>query len=135
MKVNRDRFNVIKMLLNSGCPKSEAAKYMKVSEWVIRQVAKLESYEEYEQMLAERNLAYQKKAAANRANKEKDKQKEVAEEPVVQQCDSRQTIVVQASHYMLEEQKKTNELLTSISNKLAFIVEELTGNEKNKEEN
>ena len=38
----------------------------------------------------------------------------------------RQTIVVQASHYMLEEQKKTNELLTLISNKLSFIVDELT---------
>ena len=38
----------------------------------------------------------------------------------------RQTVTVQATHYMMQEMKRTNELLELISRKMAFIVESLT---------
>lgn len=47
--------------------------------------------------------------------------------PSVQVVEHRQSIVVQANHYMMEELKKQTETLKLISNKLAFIVDELTG--------
>lgn len=40
--------------------------------------------------------------------------------------EAKQTITVQATHYMMQELQKMNELLTGISAKLAFIVDELT---------
>lgn len=40
--------------------------------------------------------------------------------------ENRQTVTIQATNYMMQELQKTNELLTGISAKLAFIVDELT---------
>ena len=37
-----------------------------------------------------------------------------------------QSVTIQATHYMMEELRRTNELLTLISNKLAFVVDQLT---------
>lgn len=46
--------------------------------------------------------------------------------PQPQVIEHRQTVTVQATHYMMQEMKKTNELLDLISRKLAFIVDSLT---------
>ena len=43
-----------------------------------------------------------------------------------QVIEHRQTVTVQATHYMMQEMKRTNELLELISRKMAFIVESLT---------
>lgn len=43
-----------------------------------------------------------------------------------QVIEHRQTVTVQATHYMMQEMKKTNELLDLISRKLTFIVDSLT---------
>ena len=37
----------------------------------------------------------------------------------------RQSVTIQATHYMMQEMKKTNELLELISRKLTFIVDQL----------
>ena len=47
--------------------------------------------------------------------------------PAAQVVEHHQTVTIQATHYMMEEMKKTNELLTLLNAKLAFIVEELAG--------
>jgi hypothetical protein len=49
----------------------------------------------------------------------------VAEKPQ-ETKETRYNVTIQATHYMEQELRKTNELLTFISNKLAFIVDELT---------
>ena len=43
-----------------------------------------------------------------------------------QVVEHRQTVTIQATHYMMQEMKKTNELLELISRKLAFIVDQLS---------
>lgn len=75
--------------------------------------------------------------AAIKAKEEKEKEvaKEVnavpasepiKEEPVTQVVEHRQSITLMANHYLMEEVKKQTQLLTIISNKLAFVVDELT---------
>ena len=47
-----------------------------------------------------------------------------AQQPQV--VEHRQTVTIQATHYMMQEMKKTNELLELISRKMAFIVDQLS---------
>ena len=46
-----------------------------------------------------------------------------AQQPQV--VEHRQTVTIQATHYMMQEMKRTNELLELISRKMAFIVDQL----------
>ena len=47
-----------------------------------------------------------------------------AQQPQV--VEHRQTVTIQATHYMMQEMKRTNELLELISRKMAFIVDQLS---------
>ena len=69
-----------------------------------------------------------KRIAAIKA-KEAEKQATMPQTPPapVQVVEHRQTVTVQATWQMTQEMRKTNELLTLISNKLAAIVEDLYG--------
>lgn len=148
-KVTESKWRAIKILLDSGATYEEIKEMMGVSNTIISFTKKSETYEEFRHKVYVTSGSYRKKIAAQeKARKEaeekakQEKQKKIAEvakavgaitaseikvdEPKPVQ-ESRQTIVVQASHYMLEEQKKTNELLTCISNKLAAIVSDLYG--------
>ena len=60
---------------------------------------------------------------AKKAEKEK---KEKVEKTKEQKAVNGYTVKVEATHYMMEELKKANDTLKLISNKLAFIVDELT---------
>ena len=53
--------------------------------------------------------------------------------PAAPQVMNPTVIRLEATHYMMEEMKRTNELLTCISAKLAFIVDELCGVPQKKE--
>ena len=48
-----------------------------------------------------------------------------AQLPQPQVVEHRQSVTIQATHYMMQEMKKTNELLELISRKLTFIVDQL----------
>ena len=147
-KVTENKWKAIKILLESGAKYTEINETMGVSNTVISFCKQSETYEEFRHKLYVTSGAYRRKMAAEakakqeaqeKAKQEKGKKvaevaKEVgavtASELVKDEQKStqdRQTIVVQASHYMLEEQKKTNELLTAISNKLAMIITDLYG--------
>ena len=93
---------------NLSCTK--AAQILGLSISAVSRVVKCSTYEEYVE--AARN-GY---APLSKANKE-------ARNSVTNQT----TVTIQANHYMMEELRKTNEYLRLISNKLAYIVEELTG--------
>lgn len=54
----------------------------------------------------------------------------VPAEPAVQVIEHRQSVTIQATHYMHELLKEQNDLLKGISAKLAFIVDELCGVKK-----
>ena len=129
-KVTESLFNAVKILIENGATSAECAKYMKISTATVSVIRNSETYEEYKHNMhlisgSERKRK-QKQAAAIAAKAKADAQKTEIE-PQAAPAENKQTIVVQASHYMLEEQKRTNELLTLISNKLAFIIDELTG--------
>ena len=115
-------FDAVKTVLKCGGSVTEVSKFMKLSWDVVKMIDSSETLEEYRQTMYARNQKKleQKQVAAIKA-KEKEK------ESVPQIVETRQTVQITATHYMAEEMRKTNELLKLISNKLAFIVDELCG--------
>ena len=128
-KLTERQFNAIKTLLKGGASQAEAAQYMQVSPNTVYFVNKAEDFKEYTQMQAERQLNRNRAAIDAKRDAAKKVAEEVGAVPAAQVVEHRQTVTVQATHYMMTEMQKTNELLTAISNKLAFIVQELTGKE------
>lgn len=123
-KLTAGQFKAIKTLLRGCATQKEAAEYMQVSSTTAFYVEKAESFEEYMQIQAERELK-RKQVAATKA---KGEPKEITPQtPATQVIEHRQTVTVQATWAMMQEMQKTNELLKLISNKLAFIVDELCG--------
>lgn len=104
----------IKTLLKGGSSQKEAAELFKVSASTVTYVDRSESFEEYNQMRAAVHAKYTEKAP------------EKPSEAPVQVVEHRQNITIQATHYMMEELKKQNELLELISRKLGYIVDQLT---------
>lgn len=126
-KLTAGQFKAIKTLLKGGASQKEAAEYMQVSTATTNFVAKAETFEEYLHNQAERQMTRKQVAAI----KIKETEKEKAEEkPAPQVIEHRQTVTIQATHYMMQEMQKTNELLAQISAKLAYIVEDLYGTGK-----
>lgn len=116
------KYNAIKIMLNAQTPVSEISEYMEVSDSVIYRVKNTQNFEEYQN---------NRRTAAIFANS-----KNAAADP--QQVEHihhhEQSVTIIANHYMAEELRKQSELLTIISNKLAFIVDELCGTGKKEEQ-
>ena len=137
-KVTESTWKAIKTLLKGGATYKEICEYMNIASSTVSQIKSSETYEEYKHKVYLTSGYYRKKMAAIEAAKQKEEKKKAKEEdekvvPVVepqetktQVVEHRQTIQITATHYMMEELKKANELLTLLSNKLAFVVDELT---------
>ena len=124
-KVTKSKFEAVKILLQGGASVKEIGKYLDLSDNTIYVIKTCEKYEDYEQYVAEK-IAKSQAARAIKQKKAQEEQKvEKKEDPPVQVVEHRQSVTIQATHYMMEELKKQNELLTLISNKLTFIVEQL----------
>lgn len=117
--IDEKTFKCVKIMLNAKTPYKEIEDYLGVSKATIGRIAGVESFNEYKQMMAAMAIAYKEKT------KEQPKE-EPKEEPTPQVVEHRQTVTIQATHYMMEELRRNNELLVQISAKLAFIVDELT---------
>lgn len=113
-------FKAIKIMLDAGTPQKEVAEYMNTSTTTVNRINQCEDYEEYRTVVSGIQIAMKKKAQEKKAQ-------ENAEGQPVQIVEHRQNVTIQATHYMMTEMQKTNELLTAISAKLAFIVDELCG--------
>lgn len=126
-KITESKYKAVKLLLKSGATVKEAAEYMDISEITVYSIRNTEDYTEYLSIAAEKALQRKKQIAAMKAKEEP--KAEPAEEPkgVVPVQTVKQMVVVQLSHETRMELQKTNQLLTQISNKLAFIVDELCG--------
>ena len=130
-KIDQKRFDAVKIMIDSGAVSSEIEKYMGISAWSVTAIKKAATYDEYKNMLAAIALERKKKKESKKAEDSKHvsiqehhpNDHEPKKEPT--------SINVMKENYQLsrlyDEQRKTNELLTSISSKLAFIVEELAG--------
>jgi hypothetical protein len=135
VKMTEAKFKAIKILLAGGATYKETAESMGVSTVVVGYCKHSETFEEYRQKIYVTSGGYRRKLAAEKKAQEEKEAQETAEQkkaepetPVAEQnvVEHRQTVTIQATHYMMEEMKKTNELLKLISSKLAFIVDELT---------
>ena len=126
-KVTQQIFDTVKTLLNSGVSVSNICDMLKISNGVVYTIKLCDNLQGYKQYIKDVN-----KRSTERKKKEA-KKEEPAQEPVPQVVEHRQTVTVQATHYMMEEMRKTNELLTVISNKLAYIVDDLYGVKKTEE--
>lgn len=148
-KVTKGIFDAVKLLLENGATYSEISKYMKISTYLVTIINRSETYEEYldnvYELSCKKNEARKaariaaKKAAEKAAEKAKvpeKKEEPKQEEPIRETAapeapthvvEHKQTVVVQATWAMTQEMQKTNKLLECISNKLAFIVDELCG--------
>lgn len=146
-KVTKEKYDVIKILLKGGATVQEAADFVKLSTITIYAVRNSESFEEYEQIAIAKKIERKKRMAAMKAKeyeKKEDPKPEVKQEvkqevkPEVKPEEPKPvnpTVVkIEATHYMMQEMQRTNELLKLISNKLAFIVDELTGVKTNAEQ-
>lgn len=126
-KVTPQIFDTVKTLLNSGVSVSNICDMLKISNgavYTIKQCDNLQGYKQYIKDVRARSAEKKKKET---------KKEEPAPEPAPQVVEHRQTVTIQATHYMMEELKKTNELLTVISRKLAYIVDDLYGSKKTEE--
>ena len=132
VKITKGIFDAAKLLIENGANNTEVAKYLKVSMDVVAMFRKSETYEEYQTLMYEYSFNMRKRAAAIKAKEQENKQ-EKKEEPETNKNpqevikEIRQTVTIQATHYMEEQIRKTNELLTIISNKLAAIIDDLYG--------
>ena len=126
-KVTKGLFDAVKLLFENGANNTEVARFMKLAPRTVSLIREAETYEEYKAIQYERDQKYKQASAMKAKEAAKKAENEPKHEPVTQIVEHRQTVTVQATHYMMEEMKKTNEMLTLISNKLAFIVDELCG--------
>lgn len=123
-KLTESKFNAIKILLKGGASIKEAAGYMQVGEATISRVKQAETWEEYVQQTAARALAAREYTAKKTAAASKPEPAPAPAQPAKVIHES--SVTIQATHYMTEELRKINETLALISNKLAYIVDQLT---------
>ena len=117
MKLSETKFKVIKMYQQSGASVAETAKSLEISESTVAAAYDSNSVDETQK----KQMDYM------RSNNPKHNQaSEANRQPI-------QTVVkIEATHYMMEELKQMNKHLELISNKMAFIVEELIPEERRK---
>ena len=111
------KYEAIICMLRGGATDDSVMKSQGISENTLQRVKKSNgSYDEY------------KKLHSAHLKKVKQRENETCcQEPQI--IEHRSTVKIEATHYMMQEMQETNKLLKLISNKLAFIVEELTGKE------
>ena len=136
-------FKAAKILLSSGSTQREVAEYLSISPSSVQKINKAEDFDDYKRIT---NAWYVAKLVKEKEQKEKEqKEKELKEKELkekesqeqaptqvsgsspVQVVEHRQSVTIQATHFMTEEMKRTNELLTLINNKLGAIINDLYG--------
>ena len=137
-KMTQNKFNAIKTLLKGGATYEECAKYMLCGTSVIYKIKIADTWEDYLQQNAARAIAEKKakeqrklKAAAAKSDEKPVEQPvqqvaQAVEQVKAQVVEHRQNVTIVANQYMAEQLKLQTELLTIISNKLAYIVEQLS---------
>ena len=114
-KVTESLFNAAKLMLKGGAKQGEVAEFMKISRKTVSIISVSETYTEYKNNMYCTTAAYRKKEEAKKA------------ETPDQIIEHRQSVTVQATHFMEMKLDKVIELLTILNNKLGFIVDELSG--------
>lgn len=116
-RITPDIYNTVKLMLNGGATEEDVSKFKRFSSETLRRIKKTKDYSDYVELLK----VYNRKQN-ERANKT---------EQVSFLTDDKQKGGTLSANYQInqivEELKRQNDILTLLSNKVAFIVEELTG--------
>ena len=131
-KVTQGVFDAVKICLQSGNSVAETAKFMKMAWDTVQLIRDAETLEEYKAVAYERSKKFKQNAAIKAKQKskqevEQEERQEVKPEEPAKQYVNPTVVKLEATHYMMQELQKTNELLTGISAKLAAIVNDLYG--------
>lgn len=113
MKMTEKLFRAVKIMTQGGATADEISEYFNISTATVGRVRASETFDEYKQIMSVRAI----KA------KEKTKPQEPEKAPEPQIIEHRQTVTIQATHYMMEELKKQNETLELISRKLTELID------------
>lgn len=120
-RITENIYNAVKLILRGGAKMTEAAEAMGISVNSVHRINKANSYNEYV------NMAYMNGSARYREQEKKEKEEQ-------QETPQAETLKLPggqlSSGYQLnriyEALKEQNELLKLLSNKVAYIVDELT---------
>lgn len=120
-KVDERVFNGVKALLKSGTKRKDIAEYMQVSAWTISKIAQSETLKEYRTVMEQRKLERQ-------ASREKPCEPDswVAQAVDMDNNPGGTTAMNYQFNRLAGLIQAQNELLETISNKLAFVVEMLS---------
>ena len=134
-KMTDKLFRAVKIMIAGGATSTEISEYFNISLSSISRVRQAETFQEYRVMQAA-TYGKRKPAKTQDAPKQSEQLNPAAQQnPPMQQpapaqqpqvVEHRQTVTIQATHYMMQEMKRTNELLELISRKMAFIVDQLS---------
>ena len=131
-KVTEAKFKTIKTLVNSGMPYAQIQESIGVSKVVIGAVKQSDTYEDYKHRMYTMSGSYRRKMAEKKKEEEQltVKAGDIAKAVEKEKPQTESTTTMMISGYqvnrIIEQLTKQNEILTLISNKLAFIVDELT---------
>ena len=136
--VDQRMFDCVKILLQSGATRAEIEKYTGLGHTAIYRISVSETFNDYRNLLAAIALEYrekkEKKAAEKAAAEKKPEpepepapEPEKPEEQPVQVVEHRQNVTIQATYYVSQKLDRIEELLKTISAKLACIIDDLYG--------
>ena len=109
-KVTDSVFWAAKTLFKGGASNKEIGEYLKLSPCTVKWIKKAETPEEYRNIIAAAHIPKSKKAEPEIQNP-------------AQIIEHRQSVTVQATHYMETELRAHTEILKCISAKLAHMME------------
>lgn len=125
-------FNAVKIMLNGGATYEEITDYLDVSSATIGRIRNAADFDEF--IKAKKAACYMAKQKYISAKEKKEPEQAPAPAPVQAPApqpeivkEVRQSVTVQTTHFTMQKLDKIIELLTGISAKLAFVVDELTG--------
>ena len=124
--VTQKLFDAVKTMLECGAPVEEISKYIGLHRNTIYRIRKSENLEEYKHnsMTAAVYMNYKNKKDLEKAGNQTDNKQET--HAVSQVVEHKQSVTLQTTYYVSQKLDKLCELLTAISAKLAFVVDELT---------
>ena len=122
--IDERAFRAVKIMLDGGASYAEITEFLKVSSASIGRIRNCQTFEDFKK--ARQAEAFMAKKAAQEketAKKQTEEVKVESETKVIHE----QSITIQATHYMMQELKQTNEYLKLISTKLCAIIDDLYG--------
>lgn len=129
--IDEKKFKAVKMLLKSGTEWKEVADYLDIGVSTVGRINAAETFEEYKNMLAAMAMRRKTPAPAPAPEPVPAPAPVVQIQPAPQIQDEKYPGGTISANYrinkMYEMMKEQTEYLKLISNKLAFIVDELTG--------